>query len=274
MKRLLTVLIAALLLSGCVDATATIKKDATLVKIGKQEANKNSGAGAIQKIVESYLFDKVVGTKVDLDKLAAEQLASVKTLMGDRFAAYLTQLQYDDEAMYVDRIIVPQLKAQELALAYLNEKFDDIMTTYTPVKMAVARFAKEADANKANAELLAGGDLAKLAIKYGAKTDVGTVQVYTNKSDLPKEVLSVGIQAAKPFITETPIASTDKTAYFVVQVVEVDRTKFRDEIDLKFRKDATFQDEAVVYYLGTYKFTVHDKLTSDILQQTLPQYLR
>jgi hypothetical protein len=282
MRRIITLMLVALLLGGCVDASAKIKTDKSIVKIGKEEAKisdlyekvvTGNGAAAVQKFVEGYLFDKVVGDKVSVDTLAKEQLDNVKSLMGDNFPKYLEQLKYD-ETTYVDRIIVPQIKAQEVAFAYLGEKFDTIMATYTPVKMAVAQFAKEEDADKANAELLAGGDLAKIAIKYGAKTNIGTVQVFTNKSDLPKEVLSIGVQADKPFITETPIASTDKTAFYVVQVVETDYSKFKTDIELKLKKEPTFQDEAVVYYLSVYPLVVHDKLANDIITQTLPQYLR
>ena len=83
MKKILSAVLAILLLAGCSDAVAKIKKSENYFKVGKQTFTSQElyqlmfesyGADTVAQFVNDYIYEQIADSDVDLNTQIEEEL--------------------------------------------------------------------------------------------------------------------------------------------------------------------------------------------------------
>ncbi len=304
MKKSIGLLCCGLLLvslSGCGEAKTDVSNgDTYLVKVGDKEITNSDiynslvAQGNVDSItteMNKIIASKAVKTTDEIEKTAKAQLASVKESYGDKFLSTIKSQGFKNEKDYYNNSVLVSVKSGYLTEQYIKDIFKDICDEYEVRQLEVIQISNARNLKAATtASKKKKADFAAIATKYGdTATYNGTSTVYTKKSGFPEDVWNAVLDVD----TKNTIVKTVKDSvtgyYYIIRVVNVDPTKFKDAAINALKTLATSQDSASSsssttttttsttltisesafnYYLNKYDYSIHDV---DIYQTLLTQ---
>ncbi len=284
MKKFLIIGVLALALAGCGDAYAKITnaKDA-IVSIGSKSVTRGQlfdlmmnqdPASTVITMAKQVIMDEKVEVTDAIRAKAAESLEEIKESFGEEFADYIKRFGYKDEAEYVEKALIPFAQQDALVKEYVTENFDAIATTYFPRKVRVIQTKTEADAKAAINEVKEGGNFETVAAKYSSATAYkGELKLVHSESGYPEVVTTFLKTALQPTLTAEPLKDTTTSLFYVVQVVESQPSRYKDEAIEELVGLSSIAEKMFVELFKEGGFKVYDKIIFDILTSDYSQYL-
>lgn len=268
MKKITGILGAALVLTaltGCTNATAKLKDSSTaLITVNGKNITKgdvynvmlsSNGAAQAVKDATKIIVNAEVEITDDLQSQADTMLSYYKTLYGDTFSTYLESSGITEDD-YLNDTIIPSLQSEELPKKYVEQNYDELVTTYMPLQGVVIAFDSEENANSALSVLKDGtSDAAAAAEAYGSSSDTAS-QIYTTQSGLDSAVWSALIASTSDEGWKT--VTGDDGSFYVIRLDSNDKEALKDDIITEIASyDATSTDSNI-YFFKKYNFHVYD----------------
>lgn len=286
-KKALLAAGCVLLLAGCSTGQTTISDGSeVLMTVGDQKLTKEkeyalikdySGPQTLISLVNKQIYDKEVGRPDDMMAKQREILEDYKQTPG--FEDQIKSLGFADTEDYLDRALVPNAQAQELAKKYFTDAKEDIISEFDPVLAVIIETDSEDNANKALDALKNGEDAGKVGAQYGLEDSGYTGQeqiVTTADTALPEELRNAIQDAGKDGVIDqvfTNDTSTDNKEYYVASVVSRDYDQNLSKIISALSSNQTISNDCQVYYLKKYDFEIHDQFIFDYFKAMNPDYL-
>lgn len=280
MKKLLIILSFSLLLMGCGNKTTVVSNSSdVLIKVGTRSITvgqvysqmmATDATAIIKQMATRIILNKEVPVtdeiKVEADTALKEFVDSVY----DSIDLYLEYYGYKNEADYYENGIIPSIQQEKLVRTYLSENFDTIVAGYRPKKIRLIEITDAALAATALTEIKAGEDFSVVADKYSTATYPGNEEIINNTSSLPDVVINFVDYLTTPTLSDV---LNDGTTNYIVQIINADTNKLKDEIIETFAIDSTFMEKALESYFVKYNFTIYDRSIYDVFVQSYPNYL-
>lgn len=161
---------------------------------------------------------------------------------------------------------------------YFEANYEDLKTTYIPVKAKVVYFDTLEVAQEVLEQIEAGSTLEMAAADNGYAAKI-VESVYTDKSELPLEVKSFITTAFEPSTSKVILTTTTQTAndgtinaterYYIVEVTNLDVDSFKEDF---FKELLNLEDlDAIINtYIVKYNVEVHDQKTYKLLSSKYP----
>ena len=280
MKKLIVSLSLGLLLAGCGNQSASISKpNDVMIQIGSQAIThgqvyglmlSTDAASVLKQQATQIILNKVVGLSDELKVKADEELASFIESVGDSLPMYLEYYGYKDTEDYLANGIIPTLQQEELVKEYITTNFDALVAGYRPKQVRLIEITDATLAEAALAEIKAGKDFSEVADLYSTSNYPGDEELVNNTSSLPQVVIDYYDFQTTPSLSDV---LTDGTSNYIVQVIEADTNKLKDQIIESFATDTTFMEKTLEFYFVENGFTIYDKPLYDLFVQSFPNYL-
>lgn len=289
MKKLFaTITSIALLLtmSACSDATTSVSNGSeALVTVGdttitKEEIYKgllaNGSVNSIINKITEYICDKEVPITDEITKEAEETLNAFKQLFDtdEKWMDFLSSMGYTNETDYFNDRIILSARSGAIVDKYVEEAYDTIKETYAPRKVEVFQTASEDDAKAALADIQNGATFAEVIEKYNGVTTTfsGEPEVLTSQSSLPTNVWNNILTITENnTLLPTVQFKVDLTAYYVVRVVETEVSATEAKAALASLE--AVKEDAFIYYLDKYDFTLYDIDVYNSFKTQAPDYI-
>ena len=101
----------------------------------------------------------------------------------------------------------------------------------------------------------------------------GSEQIVTTQSGLPTAVLTKLNDAEDGTLVNEVIPDTTNGNYYVVRLVSKDYETIKDDVAEALQDNTSLTNDAMVYYLKKYNFTVYDVDIFNALRESNPEYL-
>lgn len=274
MKKLLFILLAALLLTGCGENTTNISNNDTVLfestktkftasdlynAMKKQDTASPIILNAMEKIAEYEEIDTT-----EIDKTVED---SVKEAKEQGYESYI-EYYYGSMDYYVTQERFNGILS-ELAKKNVNEKFDEIVSDSLPYKAEVAYFDSEESAKAALDESKNGSKTFAEAASDNGYQQTVEAKVYTDVSDLPVEVKETILSKQDTGLTDIIKSSTIATdnegnstitpRYYIVNLITKDINSFKDEFVDYYVANELDSQAMISEYLNKYNLEVHDQ---------------
>ena len=278
---------AAMTLTGCSGATATIKdKDETIMTIGDTKYTKgdeydllkiSTGTDLTMELVKQAIYKQEVKVTKEMKKKAQEQVNNYKENM-ENFDEQIQSLGYKNSTQYMNKVLIPSLQASELTEKYFTDAKKDIQKTYKPSKARIIQCENKATAKKALKALKNGTDPEEVAQQYmvdSAKYSGKETLVTTKTTDLSTRLINTLSKTKKAgVIDEVFTNESSGTTYAYVAVLVSNTYKdIKDDVYTTLSSDDDVTKACLVYYLKKYNFEVHDQDVFNNLKANNPEYL-
>lgn len=280
MKKLIVSLSLGLLLAGCGNQSASISTpNDVMIQIGSQAVThgqvyglmlSTDAASVLKQQATQIILNKVVGLSDELKAKADEELVSFIESVGDSLPMYLEYYGYKDTEDYLANGIIPTLQQEELVKEYITTNFDALVAGYRPKQVRLIEITDATLAEAALAEIKAGKDFSEVADLYSTSNYPGDEELVNNTSSLPQVVIDYYDFQTTPSLSDV---LTDGTSNYIVQVIEADTNKLKDQIIESFATDTTFMEKTLEFYFVENGFTIYDKPLYDLFVQSFPNYL-
>ncbi|MBR2067137.1 MAG: hypothetical protein IJ875_02605 [Solobacterium sp.] len=285
MKKTTKIILSLVLLaglSGCEDATAKLKDaNTTLIKVGKTAITKgdlynhmvgSTGSSTVISKASTLIAQEEIPVTDEMKADAQESLDSYKAYYGDPFVKHLEQIGMSEEE-YLNENLIASLQAAELPKKYIEENFNNLASTYSPIKAILLDFSSQDDANKALAELKEGKkDLATIVADNNSTSSTEPT-IYTINSTSIDSVVRTVLTSTTPADGWIKAAASDGASYVVLKVEENDPEKFKDEAIDALSSISVIQNESTNYWFTKYNFHIYDKTIYDSVKTNYPTYL-
>ena len=270
---------AAMMLTGCSGATATIKdKDETIMTIGDTKYTKgdeyellkvSTGTDLTMELVKQAIYKQEVKVTKEMKEKAQEQVDNYKENM-ENFDKQIQSLGYKNSKQYMNKVLIPSLQASELTEKYFTDAKKDIQKTYKPSKARIIQCENKATAKKALKALKSGTDPEEVAQQY--MIDSAT---YSKTTDLSTRLINKLSKAKKAGVIDEVFTneSSGNTYAYVAVLVSNTYKDIKDEVYTTLSSDDDITKECLVYYLKKYNFEVHDQDVFNNLKANNPKYL-
>ncbi|MGL5540861.1 MAG: hypothetical protein ACRDBX_04400 [Erysipelotrichaceae bacterium] len=287
MKKLtLAVLSCALLfgMSGCSDATTKISNGSeTLLTIGKEEVTNQDlynvllRQGQITSII-NLVTEKLIDLEVPVtDEIRAEAQKSfdaLKASVGENFIKLVNNAGYETEEEYFEERVLFTARAAKLSNIYLETNFDQSIADYKPRKVEIVEFTKEENAKNALAAIQGGKSVAEAGKEFDtSKTYDGVTMIVNNATGLDSTVFKKISDAKETGLIEEVLVNSDKTKWYVVSLVDVDPTNFKEDAITNMATITAVGDAAFAYYLKQYNFRIYDIDLYNAFEQQAPKFI-
>lgn len=278
---------AALMLTGCSGATATISdKDKTIMTIGNTTYTKgdeydllkiSTGTDLTMELVKQSIYKKEVKVTKSMKKKAQKQIDNYKENMSD-FNDQIKSLGYNSTDAYMNKVLIPSLQASELTEKYFTDAKKDIQKKYKPSKARIIQCENKATAKKALKALKNGPGPEEVAKQYmvdSAKYSGKETLVTTKTTDVSTRLINTLYKTKKAgVIDEVFTNESSGTTYAYVAVLVTNSYKdIKDEVYTSLSSDDDITKASLVYYLKKYNFEVHDQDVFNNLKTNNPEYL-
>ena len=278
---------AAMMLTACSGATATIKdKDEAIMTIGNTTYTKgdeydllkiSTGTDLTMELVKQAIYKQEVKVTKEMKDKAQEQVNNYKENM-ENFDEQIQSLGYKNSKQYMKKVLIPSLQASELTEKYFTDAKKDIQKTYKPSKARIIQCENKATAKKALKALKSGTNPEEVAQQYmvdSAKYSGKETLVTTKTTDLSTRLINTLSKTKKSgVIDEVFTNESSGTTYAYVAVLVTNTYKdIKDEVYTTLSSDDDITKACLVYYLKKYNFEVHDQDVFDNLKANNPQYL-
>ncbi|NLA78378.1 MAG: hypothetical protein GX845_02350 [Erysipelothrix sp.] len=284
MKKLLSMLLLLMLLVGCANATVQVSNPKeTVIIVGDSEFSKatvfnlmknQDPASVIVEIAKQKITNKEMPIDANIRKAADEELESIKEIFGESFDSTLSMYGFESEADYIEKALLPNIQQEALAKQFIRENDELIVITYDPKQVRIAEFANEEKATAAIQALQAGESFEDVVDELSSSVIYqGELQLIHNESSAPASVKQFIAQATVPTLSSLPLESDGDEKAYVVQVVEVNTTRFFDDIVEALSPLSSVSEMMFVNYFKEGNFNVYDKLIHDALKENYSEYL-
>ena len=278
---------AAMMLSACSGATATIKdKDEAIMTIGNTTYTKgdeydllkiSTGTDLTMELVKQAIYKQEVEVTKEMKEKAQEQVNNYKENM-ENFDKQIHSLGYKNSKQYMNKVLIPSLQASELTEKYFTDAKKDIQNTYKPSKARIIQCENKATAKKALKALKNGTDPEEVAQQYmvdSAKYSGKETLVTTKTTDLSTRLINTLSKTKKAgVIDEVFTNESSGTTYAYVAVLVSNTYKdIKDDVYTTLSSDDDVTKACLVYYLKKYNFEVHDQDVFNNLKTNNPEYL-
>ena len=278
---------AAMMLTGCSGATATIKdKDETIMTIGDTKYTKgdeyellkiSTGSDLTMELVKQAIYKQEVKVTKEMKEKAQEQVNNYKENM-ENFDKQIHSLGYKNSKQYMNKVLIPSLQASELTEKYFTNAKKDIQKKYKPSKARIIQCENKATAKKALKALKNGTDPEEVAQQYmvdSAKYSGKETLVTTKTTDLSTRLINTLSKTKKAgVIDEVFTNESSGTTYAYVAVLVSNTYKdIKDDVYTTLSSDDDVTKACLVYYLKKYNFEVHDQDVFNNLKTNNPEYL-
>ena len=279
---LLVSLLALSPLAGCTDAQAKLKDAKTvLFSIGGDKITKGelfdlmkstAGTSAVIADATTKITDAEVDTTPEMEEQAKTALEAYKSMYGDTFNLFLEQNNMTEED-YLEKKILPSLRAEQLPRIYIEDNWKDITTLYQPVKATILEFTSQDDANAALSELKDGSKTpAEAAAGHNSSSNGQSTLITMQDADLDSAVRTV-LTNGKTDDGWSLIPTTDGSKIFVVHLDDNDPNNFKEETINKLASFDKIKSDASTYFFFKYGFHVYDITIYNALKADYPDYL-
>lgn len=281
------VVCAAMMLTGCSGATATIKdKDETIMTIGDTKYTKgdeyellkiSTGSDLTMELVKQAIYKQEVKVTKEMKEKAQEQVNNYKENM-ENFDKQIHSLGYKNSKQYMNKVLIPSLQASELTEKYFTDAKKDIQKKYKPSKARIIQCENKATAKKALKALKSGTDPEEVAQQYmidSAKYSGKETLITTKTTDLSTRLINTLSKTKKAgVIDEVFTNESSGTTYAYVAVLVSNTYKdIKDDVYTTLSSDDDVTKACLVYYLKKYNFEVHDQDVFNNLKANNPEYL-
>ena len=278
---------AAMMLSACSGATATIKdKDEAIMTIGDTKYTKgdeyellkiSTGSDLTMELVKQAIYKQEVKVTKEMKEKAQEQVNNYKENM-ENFDKQIHSLGYKNSKQYMNKVLIPSLQASELTEKYFTDAKKDIQKKYKPSKARIIQCENKATAKKALKALKSGTDPEEVAQQYmidSAKYSGKETLITTKTTDLSTRLINTLSKTKKVgVIDEVFTNESSGTTYAYVAVLVSNTYKdIKDDVYTTLSSDDDVTKACLVYYLKKYNFEVHDQDVFNNLKANNPEYL-
>ncbi len=288
-NKIVLVLGAALMLGGCGNATANISHGSDVIgTIGSTSITDGDIYGSLKSssgysyaltMIREQIFAREIEVTDEMRQQAqdeydqyAEQYEAQDTGMtAEEYVIYLGYESVDD---YINKVYLPNYEQQALNAKYMDDDNANFLEEYEPVKAQIIQTSDQDTASQALEALNNGDDFADVAEEYNDSTTYdGSEQIVTTQSGLPTAVMTKLNDAEDGTLVNEVIADTTNGYYYVVRLVSKDYETIKDDIVEALQDNTTLTNDAMVYYLKKYNFTVYDVDIFNALRDSNPEYL-
>ena len=288
-NKIVLVLGAALMLGGCGNATANISHGSDVIgTIGSTSITDGDIYGSLKSssgysyaltMIREQIFEREIEVTDEMRQQAqdeydqyAEQYEAQDTGMtAEEYVIYLGYESVDD---YINKVYLPNYEQQALNAKYMEDDNANFLEEYEPVKAQIIQTSDQDTASQALEALNNGDDFADVAEEYNDSTTYdGSEQIVTTQSGLPTAVMTKLNDAEDGTLVNEVIADTTNGYYYVVRLVSKDYETIKDDIVEALQDNTTLTNDAMVYYLKKYNFTVYDVDIFNALRDSNPEYL-
>ena len=278
---------AAMMLTACSGATATIKdKDEAIMTIGNTTYTKgdeydllkiSTGTDLTMELVKQAIYKQEVKVTKEMKEKAQEQVNNYKENM-ENFDKQIHSLGYKNSKQYMNKVLIPSLQASELTEKYFTDAKKDVQKTYKPSKARIIQCENKATAKKALKALKSGTDPEEVAQQYmvdSAKYSGKETLITTKTTDLSTRLINTLSKTKKAgVIDEVFTNESSGTTYAYVAVLVSNTYKdIKDDVYTTLSSDDDVTKACLVYYLKKYNFEVHDQDVFNNLKANNPEYL-
>ena len=282
MKKLLTLLAAMLILTGCANKEASLSTNDVIFTVGKSTVKQNqlfhtmkaTDAGSLaieqaQNIITQDITDEQIQAQVD------ELLTKQKDDLKDQFLEEIQKLGFDTEEEYVENNLKPYVRMKVYLEKEMNENFEHLAQKLVPRKVAILEIKTKEKADEALALLEAGSSLTEIAEELDQEISHTGEEVveFLEGSKLPSVVttfIKENNEAKTSGILET---TAEEKQYFIVSVIESDVNSFKEEIIEKALTVSTVTQTELARIYKAHGFKVFDEVIYKALQKTHPTFL-
>lgn len=288
-NKIVLVLGAALMLGGCGNATANISHGSDVIgTIGSTSITDGDIYGSLKSssgysyaltMIREQIFAREIEVTDEMRQQAqdeydqyAEQYEAQDTGMtAEEYVIYLGYESVDD---YINKVYLPNYEQQALNAKYMDDDNANFLEEYEPVKAQIIQTSDQDTASQALEALNNGDDFADVAEEYNDSTTYdGSEQIVTTQSGLPTAVMTKLNDVEDGTLVNEVIADTTNGYYYVVRLVSKDYETIKDDIVEALQDNTTLTNDAMVYYLKKYNFTVYDVDIFNALRDSNPEYL-
>lgn len=288
-NKIVLVLGAALMLGGCGNATANISHGSDVIgTIGNTSITDGDIYGSLKSssgysyaltMIREQIFAREIEVTDEMRQQAqdeydqyAEQYEAQDTGMtAEEYVIYLGYESVDD---YINKVYLPNYEQQALNAKYMDDDNANFLEEYEPVKAQIIQTSDQDTASQALEALNNGDDFADVAEEYNDSTTYdGSEQIVTTQSGLPTAVMTKLNDAEDGTLVNEVIADTTNGYYYVVRLVSKDYETIKYDIVEALQDNTTLTNDAMVYYLKKYNFTVYDVDIFNALRDSNPEYL-
>lgn len=264
---ILTAAAAALLLAGCTDAKAKLAdSSAAVVTVGKTTVTKGDiysemfGKGGADEAYNDALkaiCDKEVPVTDEMKSTAKDQVGYYAAMYGTTFTDYLAanSMSQDD---YAEKIIVPQLQAEELPKKYVEQNWESLAASYSPIRATILTFTSEDDANAALSALKDGSKSAAEAAKDNNSDSSGDPEIITIDTTSYDTALLAVLRAASPDDGWTMVPSSQEGTFYVARVDSSTADDIKADAINTIAGYSSVKSDADTYFFRKYNFHVYD----------------
>lgn len=275
MKKLIAILIALLVLTGCGKGYSKVNNgDEVIFKDANSSYTRQDLYEALKASSESQIEQDIIGKiaeNIGIDMAPIEEEANQTIEM------YLSIGYTEENLASYKEMLIQNGVMNELGKVYVNENFDEFVAEDKPVKMQSAYFSDEETANKFINDINNGATFEYAAADNGYPAEC-PVEVYFDSDALPINVksylnstVSTGLST---IITDTQSTTdadgniTETVKYYVLNIVSKNIEDYKD--DYISKKILTVGEEAVKnYFFSNHEIKFYDQ---DIYEMMKAKY--
>lgn len=281
MKKIIVILFALFLLAGCSnenhysylsdgDEVLFSGPNTNYTKNDLYKSMKVSGSNQIASDIIDKIALKLDGVDIEAINKEADELIETYTSLG--YDSYIIA-SYGSMETY-RKSYVSTLLLSELSKAYVNENFETLTADKKPVKMQLATFATQEDAEKCLSDVSSGSTFDMAAVNNNSTntpasavyTDDDTTLAYEVK-DYLNSTDKLGLSSIIVNIATSTDANgnpTETKTYYVLNVESRDVESFRDEL-VSLLATQVSSDDVRNYYLSSHDIQFFDQDLYEIM---------
>ena len=127
-------------------------------------------------------------------------------------------------------------------------------------------------ATEAHEQLKSGGSFDAIAEKYAENADLAKETLYTNKSSLEINVMQYLASVNAPALSDV-ITSDKGTAYYIVQVTNINGEQLKDDLHKYLEDTNDFTDSVYSYYCKKHNVKYYDIDVYNLIKNNYPAFL-
>lgn len=278
-KKIVALMLSAMVLAGCSDGHATISNaNEKIFSVGNTTVTKGDVYSSLFNSVGSYVVisdatKAVLNANVpitdEINAEADETMSSYEAMYGDALDTMVASYGYKDAQDYRDNGVIPSIQAKALYEMYVTDNWDTIKQEKNP-KKGVIISVSDADtaANVMNA-LNEGAELADVISEYSLSHSGAEELIYAD-SDYPVEVMTMVNSATDA--TYATVTCSDGSIY-VLSVTQNDPEAIKEEVAADLALTEDIQADALTHYIKAAGFKVYDRDLYDTIKLSYPEYL-
>ncbi len=274
-------LLALSTITGCKDATASLKDKSTVImKVGNTAITKGevystlfSSYGYTQAVTDAkqVIANSEIEVTDDMKEQADSIVEMYKSYYGDQFTSMLESNNLTEDE-YKEKYIT-SLQTAELTNKYIDDEFDALVLEYTPVKATILSFTEEDKADSALSALNDGSMTAsEAATEYESSKDGSSEIITINTTDYDSEALAL-VRSNSSDDGWAKVTSSSSGTTYLIHVDDTDANNFKDDFKSSISSTDAVKNDATTYFFKKYNFHVYDINLYNAIEENNPEAL-